>query len=259
MIGAFAQYLVPGLFTVYLLVLVVYARLIMNILGIFFRGGRKQTGSGNSLWSIIGYALAILLLVVLLRNTAFARILSAAENVVGSTMAALHITQAQQVSQAAASTSSSFLLYYTLMIFGVIIVVSFVLFLGGLRTAYSQVKEERTSTKTGSAKLEAMKVLQKAAMDLKLTGDYQEVILNCYRQMCHVLSDRGFKITPEQTASEFSERVSYKLGLGGRAVKALTFLFEEARYSNHAIDDTRRTQAINQLDDLQRSLAEAKS
>ena len=261
MIGAFAQYLVPGLLTIYLLVLVVNAKVIMNILAILFRGGRKQRSSGNPLWGMIGYAIVIVLLVILVRSTtAVPRIIRAVVSAVGATMSALHMTtEAQQITRPVASTSGSFLLYYTLIIFGTVIIVSFALFLGGLRTAYGLTGEEPMPQKIASARLEAMKVLQRAASDLKLTGDYQEVILNCYRQMCHVLSDRGFKITPEQTASEFSDRISYKLGLGGHAVKALTFLFEEARYSDHSIDDARRAQAINQLDSLQRSLTETQS
>jgi len=74
--------------------------------------------------------------------------------------------------------------------------------------------------------------------------------------MCNVLLDCGFRIAPTQTASEFARNVSIRLGLGGSAVNGLTFLFEEARYSNHQIDDSRRADAISQLENLERSLVE---
>ena len=163
--------------------------------------------------------------------------------------------KAQETSIASAQTNPA-LLYYTLLVFGAVVLVSFGLFFGGLKTAYHMIREEHAPFPSVPARIEASKVIQKAAMSLKLTGDYRETILNCYRQMCNVLSERGFGIEPTQTASEFAHSVSIRLGLGGSAVNGLTFLFEEARYSNHQIDDSRRAEAINQLETLERSLVE---
>jgi hypothetical protein len=72
--------------------------------------------------------------------------------------------------------------------------------------------------------------------------------------MCAILSDRGFLISPTQTAREFGENVSRKLELGGASVSGLTFLFEEARYSDHLIEDQKRHLAMDYLNSLERVL-----
>jgi hypothetical protein len=73
--------------------------------------------------------------------------------------------------------------------------------------------------------------------------------------MCRVLLLHGFKTELYETASEFSRSISDKLGLERESVKGLTSLFEEARYSNHQIDNAKRTEALNQLETLERSLS----
>jgi hypothetical protein len=73
--------------------------------------------------------------------------------------------------------------------------------------------------------------------------------------MCEVLSGRGFIIRADQTAREFASTVSKKLSLGNDAVKGLTFLFEEARYSDHVINDDQRRLAVNKLGSLENALS----
>lgn len=259
-IGAFAQYLIPAMLTVYLLAVVANARAIMDLLASFILSNRRQQGAGaGSRWALLGYAIAIILVLILLRSAVLQNILGALANVAAVTAAALHVNQPQGIAHPAGAAYNPILFYYTLLIFGVVILVSFGLFFGSLHTAYDWFREERVPSTTASARREAMRIIQKTALNLRLTGNYREAILDCYKQMCNVLSDHGFKIGFHETASEFSNSVCRKLELGGDAVKGLTFLFEEARYSDHEIDDAKRVKALDELEDLERSLANTSS
>ena len=73
--------------------------------------------------------------------------------------------------------------------------------------------------------------------------------------MCEMLSREGLNIRLDETAREFSAEASSKLRLGSDAVRSLTFLFEEARYSAHDIEEEKRTAALSELEILERALA----
>jgi hypothetical protein len=261
LIGAFAQYLLPAILTVYLLAVLANARAIIELLASFLLANRKQEpSSGKSLAVILGYAIGIVLVFLLVRTTVvFQIIMGALQTAVTLTTAALHMTQTQRPTQPGGLSINPLVYYYTLMIFGTLVVVSLTLVSGGLLTAYNWAREDHMPPKTEAARRDALRVVQRAAMSLRLTGDYREAILKCYRQMCQVLSDHGFNIGLQETASEFSESISHKLELGSDSVRGLTFLFEEARYSNHQIDNAKRVTALSELESLERSLVGAKS
>jgi hypothetical protein len=186
------------------------------------------------------------------------RIIGAVQAAIVVTSAALRIGQGSSL-PAGVSSPSLYLYYYIILVFGAIVLVSFGLLIGGLRTAYGWAREERALPSIETVRHEALMAVQRATKNLRFAGDYRETILNCYRQMCHALSRHGFQIELSETASEFSNSVSSKLGLGGDSVRYLTFLFEEARYSDHQIDDTKRANALNQLESLEHMLGEPSS
>ena len=260
MIGAFAQYLLPAILTIYLLAVLAYSKIIVELLAAFFLGNRKQDGSsGRSFAVILGYAIGFVLFFVFLRIVMFQSIVGVfqtAANLVGTWF---HATQSQTIAQPSGASANPFLFYYTLIIFGTTVVVALALFFGGIRKAYEWARDEYAPYNAEVAKREALGVVQKTVTALRLNGDYREAILRCYRQMCQVLSSRGFNIGLQETAREFSENISHKLELGGDAIRSLTFLFEEARYSDHSIDDTKRAVALSQLESLERSLATVNS
>ncbi|MGA2628489.1 MAG: DUF4129 domain-containing protein [Candidatus Bathyarchaeia archaeon] len=261
LIGAFAQYLLGALLTIYLLVVLVNGRGIIEALAVFILGNRKQgSANGKSLAVIIGYAIAVILLLVFLRSAGvFQTILGVFQTAANLTTAALHITQSQQVTPPSAASINPFAYYYTLIIFGTTVIVALTLFLGGVHKAYEWAREEHSPFKAEVARREALGVIQKTVMNLRLAGDYRDAILRCYRQMCEVLAEHGFNIALQETAREFSENISHKLELGSDAIKSLTFLFEEARYSDHQIDDSKRAVALSQLESLEQSLANTTS
>jgi uncharacterized membrane protein len=257
LIGDFAQYIFPALLTISLLVILYNARLIIEIIAAFLLGRRETEGARGKSWAVlIGYVIATILIIVLLRSAAMQGIVSAVQTIVAAT-SALKIGQGSPL--AGASSPNPYLYYYIVLVFGAIVLASFALAIGGLHKAYRWAREERAPLTTETVTREALMVVQKAARDLRLAGDYRETILNCYRQMCHVLSLHGFQIRLHDTASEFSNSVSSKLRLGGDSVRYLTFLFEEARYSDHQIDDTKRAKALNQLESLEHLLGDASS
>jgi hypothetical protein len=257
LIGAFAQYLLAASLTIYLLVVLINARGIIEALAAFILGNPKQSSSNRkSLAVILGYALGVILLLVFLRSAgAFQTILGVFQTAVNLTTAALHMTQSQQFTQPGLASINPFALYYTVIIFGITVVVALTLFLGGVHKAYEWAREEHAPLEALAAKREALGVVQKAVMNLRLAADYREAILRCYKQMCQVLAEHGFDIGSQETAREFSENISHKLELGSDAIRSLTFLFEEARYSDHQIDNSKRAIALSQLESLERSLA----
>jgi hypothetical protein len=253
-IGVFAQYLLPALLTIYLLVVLYNARAIIEVLASFLLGNRRQEGRGQSWVVIIGYGIgAILILIFFHYFSRLQNLLSNVQAAVAGTWAAFRIGQGLP-SQQVAAASNPYLFYYVVFLFVAIVLVSFTLLFGGIRTAYSWARGELPPLNATSVRQETMQVVHRATRDLTLAGDYRDTILNCYLQMCYVLSLHGFRIGLHETASEFCNKVSSKLGLGCECMRSLTFLFEEARYSSHDVDDSKRAKALSQLESLERSL-----
>jgi hypothetical protein len=240
--------------TAYLLVLAYNARMIIDILANFLLGRKQEDGSRAKSWmTIVGYAIGTILFLLLIRSAAIQGVIGVIESAVTATSSALKIGQGLPP-QLGSSAPSPYLIYYILLVFAAIALVSFTLLFGAVGAAYRLAREEQVSVKANDVRREALQVVQRAARGLRSTDDYRETILNCYREMCRVLALRGFQTECHETASEFSTSVSYKLGLGGDCVRSLTLLFEEARYSDHRIDNTKRTVALNQLESLEQSL-----
>jgi len=253
LIGYFAELLIPGLLTIYFLVLLYSARTIIDMLASFLLGNRRQdSGRGKSWMVVIGYAIGTVLIVILIRSAAILNLIGAVENAITAT-SALRSGQGLPAPLASSATNP-YLFYYVVLIFVGIVIVSFSLLLGGIHTAYRWVREERSTLNPDHLRRETLRVVQQTAKDLRVTDDYRGTILNCYREMCRVLSLHGFQTEFYETASEFSKTVSGKLGLGGDFVRGLTLLFEEARYSDHSIDTAKRAEALTQLESLDRSL-----
>jgi len=254
LIGGLAQYLLPTFLTLYLLVILYYSRVIVEVLATFFLGNRKQGRSDGNSWTvIIGYVICLILLILLLRSSVIQRMLSSVETAIVDASTALRQSQATTTPSLAQSLNP-YVFYYLALVFLGIILASFGLLIGALHRAYKWTSEELVPVNTRVARQEALQSVQKAAKNLRFAGDYRETILNCYREMCQVLSEQGLQIAINETAREFSNDVSKKLGIGADAVRGLTSLFEEARYSDHQIDDTKRANAINELERLEHTL-----
>ena len=252
LLGSFAQYLLSAILTTYLLLLVYSSRTIIDLIASFLLGKKEGQRRGKSWMIMIGYVIGTILLILILRSGALTNLVGIAETFVGltSTLKAAHGFRAPAI-----SAPSRYIINYLFVTFAAIILVSFGLFIEGIHTAYRWVRDDNVPLTSDKVKLETLRVIQRTIRDLRLTDDRRATILNCYREMCRVLSLHGFQTEFHETAREFSKAVSEKLGLGSDSVNYLTLLFEEARYSDHRIDDGKCVQALNQLESLERSLS----
>ncbi len=93
--------------------------------------------------------------------------------------------------------------------------------------------------------------------DTETTDDRMKII-NCYRRMIRATSDLGAPISMDQTARELELGIRRALLLSGPGIKHLTQLFEEARYSLHAMTGEDSQNAHNWLvsiaEELSRSI-----
>jgi hypothetical protein len=91
--------------------------------------------------------------------------------------------------------------------------------------------------------------------DLEAEPDARRAVIAAYARMEGVLARSGLRRGQSETALEYLERVLLGLTTRGDAVRSLTGLFQEARFSTHAIDGTMKQAAIVALstirDDLQ--------
>jgi hypothetical protein len=254
-LGVMAPFILPSILTLYFLVVLAYGKRIIEILAAFFLSPKQeQSPKGSSLGAILGYIVVFVALILLARMGALQSVLQEASTVIGIwASSGAQIAHLNQGIKSAPSATMVALSYYTALIFAGIAFLSVALFFGALRLAYKEVHEVSSSGE--EVKLEALQVVQQAVNSLRSNTDYEETIVKCYRQMCEVLSGRGFIIRADQTAREFASTVSKKLSLGNDAVRGLTFLFEEARYSAHIIDDDQRKLAVNKLDSLENALS----
>jgi len=67
--------------------------------------------------------------------------------------------------------------------------------------------------------------------------DARTRIINCYERMVQAAQRLGATVTSDQTARELETSIRKMLAINGSAIRELTDLFEEARYSLHPISE----------------------
>jgi len=258
-LGAFAPIILPVFLTWYLIMLVANSRLIVDVLAAFMVSRPKEGGRRLSLLAtILSYVIVTGLLVLFLRSGVPQNII----NALRQTGSFFSITGNRSLlippSEAAVLSPTHVLLsYYAILIFGAIIFVSFSLLILSFQKAFKYVRDIATFQTQTWLREEARQVVKDAVANLRMADRYQETIVRCYKQMCRILSDSGFVIGKSETAREFAAGISNKLCLGSDAVNGLTFLFEEARYSKHEINDEKRALALSKLNSLEQALAQS--
>src|SRR5208337_4342100 len=117
MIGAFAEYLLPAILTIYLLAVLAYSKIIIELLAAFFLGNRKQNASGGRSFAVIlGYVIGVVLFLVFLRIVMFQSIIGALQTTVNLVGTWFHATQSQTIAQPSGPSANPLLFYYTLVI-----------------------------------------------------------------------------------------------------------------------------------------------
>jgi len=77
--------------------------------------------------------------------------------------------------------------------------------------------------------------------------DARTRIINCYERMVQAAQRLGATVTSDQTARELETSIRKMLVIKGSAIRRLTDLFEEARYSLHPITENDAEQAQEYL------------
>ena len=99
----------------------------------------------------------------------------------------------------------------------------------------------------GRSKRALARAVRTAIRDLEAGWDFRAAVLRCYGSMVLLFESRGTRADPSQTAREFEADALTRLGVSREGVDDLTSLFEEARYSDHAIGEVQRDAAIGCL------------
>jgi len=95
--------------------------------------------------------------------------------------------------------------------------------------------------------------------DLESEPDSRRAVIAAYARMENVLARNGLRRKPSETPTEYLRRILLGLTTRVEAVRRLTALFEQAKFSDHAIDGGMKQEAIDALrairDDLQAARA----
>jgi hypothetical protein len=88
---------------------------------------------------------------------------------------------------------------------------------------------------------------QRAAL---LRGSPRNAIVECWLRLESVVADAGLQRDPAATPTEFTERVMASYAVDPTAIRALSALYREARFSTHVMGEAERTTAVAALDAL---------
>ncbi|MEM2971632.1 MAG: DUF4129 domain-containing protein [Candidatus Bathyarchaeia archaeon] len=130
--------------------------------------------------------------------------------------------------------------------------------------AVKEVKEEADAAlmpEEETLQEKAMTVFGEAISEIKARESdlsFRAAIIKCYERLCELLAQHGCQIQEHETVQEFRASASKILNIPDKPFSTLTNLFEEARYSLHEIDEAKRNEALNCLEDLRRHLASGK-
>ena len=100
---------------------------------------------------------------------------------------------------------------------------------------------------------EAPSIEEKAAKtirNLKTESDHRKSVINCYKQMCNWLGNKGVAKANYQTPREFAMATKNHLKISPDTLYTLTQIFEKARYSTHNINVEDRDKAIKCLNEI---------
>jgi hypothetical protein len=106
-----------------------------------------------------------------------------------------------------------------------------------------------------SAQAKEMAETIQRALDTVYTGsDVRSTVMRCYTEMCKVMAKHG--VTEEQhlTPREFEVLIKGSLDISETHLHELVTVFEEARYSDHAMSDADSQRALRSLEKVKGEL-----
>ncbi|MEO6713053.1 MAG: DUF4129 domain-containing protein [Mycobacteriales bacterium] len=96
-----------------------------------------------------------------------------------------------------------------------------------------------------------------ALLDLRGGGDHRRAVIAAYAAAETSLASHGARRLRSESPLEYLDRVVRLLGAKGESVDRLTALYEQARFSDHTIDEAMRDEAIAAFEGLRTRLEDA--
>ncbi len=106
----------------------------------------------------------------------------------------------------------------------------------------------------GKGRQIAARAVQEAIAELQIGADVRTAILACYQRFCLFLGARGIGSQEPLTPRELEDLAIRQLRVSPDSAEILTSLFEEARYSEHALGDGDRDRAVRSLERIRADL-----
>lgn len=242
--------------TWYLILLIAHRSEIIAAIAALLSLRRKESTKVNFVAGIVTYLIIIGLVSWFLSSDLAKPLIGELQGIVESIRAGNPFQRSTPTKPASNLSPTTPLFYYGVAVFAMIFLVSLIFFFRGLHMALhyrNQISEE--TNREDELKKKAAEAVQQAILGLKTTKEYREIILQCYKHMCNIFANSGVAISQNETAREFAANISSKLYMSTEAVRGLTFLFEEARYSDHQMTDEQRISALSNLESLRQALS----
>jgi hypothetical protein len=116
-------------------------------------------------------------------------------------------------------------------------------FIGGVIMLFRKRKKE-------DEEMSIEEVAERTIERLRTEKDYRKTVLDCYKQMCDWLRDKGVDKNLDYTPREFEQAINNALKISREKLSSLTEVFEKARYSNHEITVDDKDKAIESLREI---------
>jgi Domain of unknown function (DUF4129) len=101
----------------------------------------------------------------------------------------------------------------------------------------------------------ADRALEAALVPLRDPSDPRAAVIAAYARMENVLAERQLGRRVPEAPREYLERVLRERGMPELSLTTLTAMFEEARFSHHAIPDSAPRRALDELEGARAALA----
>lgn len=141
---------------------------------------------------------------------------------------------------------------FWLVIFG-----AFVYFFARHRVRLRAVARPAVSQASQEAREQAQAAIERTLEELAAAGDPRQAIFRCYVELREILAAHGLREAQSATPREFELAAEMLLVLPAGELSALVALFEEARYSQHAMGEAEAARARSHLEAVREALTGA--
>jgi hypothetical protein len=129
----------------------------------------------------------------------------------------------------------------------------------GLTAAYVSHRARRRALGPGDPELALLlaEVVEETLDDLRAERDPRKAVIAAYARLERALAAYGLPRRPAEAPEEYVARILGDLEVGTASVQRLTALFATAKFSQHEIDDTMKSEAIETLEEVRTELRAA--